>query len=446
MSSDACWNVLPTEMKLAVVGLLDASDAWQLANTSMESYALALPVLFRTVHIQSAEALHVYADAVPKAHNRHIRQLTISTKRATQRRSAQPLRVTDALVEILPHCSQVEQLTLKLAASLTKAVIPCFEALAALESLCIGHCGDAARFPLSERLVVSIAASVPNLRHLSLDHITRSAIHAPDLVGARPFVPVVKGDEDVPDHPLLGHELRLPALLRVPTLKKLRIKDTHLGDPQWETMPVRCALEVLDLGSCYHESTDYNRTCTERIMGNIGHTVDECALNTALTPETFAHAKSAERPRPLTRLRRVHLTPLFPVENVVDTLAALAESPVERLSVECHADDVVDMCDALTDFLHLRVAQGDKGFYRHLLEISFSTVSDLADAFDIGLGARAAAFRRAPEDLPADAAEAVRRLMAYCQELRLGAAKEDKKPVTVMGRGRSASAPAVLFA
>ena len=301
----------------------------------------------------------------------------------------------------------------------------------------------------SERLIVSIAASVPNLRHLSLDRITRSALHAPDLVGARPFVPVVKGDEDIPDHPLLGYELRLPSLLRLQTLKKLRIKDTHLGDPQWETMPVCCSLEVLDLGSCYHESNDYNRICTERIMGNIGHTVGECALNTALTPQTFAHAKHADRP--LKKLRRVHLTPLFPVENVVDTLATLSDSPVERLSVECHADDVVDMCSALEDFLSLRTERGEKGFFEHLLEISVSTVSDLADALDIGLGL-SAIRRRAQDELPADAKAAVQRLEQYCKDLRLGASKptealpEKPQPVTLMGRGRSASAPAVLLA
>ena len=233
----------------------------------------------------------------------------------------------------------------------------------------------------SERLIVSIAASVPNLRHLSLDRVTRSALHAPDLVGARPFVPVVKGDDDIPDHPILGRELRLPSLLCLPALKSLCIRATHLADPNWATIPVACSLEILDLGSCYHESNDYNRMCTERIMGTIGHTVDECALNTALTPQTFAHAKP-DTPRPLKKLRKLHLTPLFPVENVVDTLATLSESPVERLSVQCHKDDVVDMCSALESFLNLRVQRGQTGFYQHLNEITVSTVNDLADALE----------------------------------------------------------------
>ncbi|KAI0639738.1 hypothetical protein C8Q77DRAFT_1069659 [Trametes polyzona] len=411
------WSSLPVEMKLSIVDQLDLDDVRTFAKVNRESYNLSIPSLFRTVNLASAEALHQYAASVPKPYNRHIRQLTICTKRAHQSApGSEPIRASDDLAEILPHCTQLEQLTLSLAASLAKAVIPCFEHLLSLHSLCIDHCGDEARSPLSERLVVSIAASVPSLRQLSLDRITRSAMHAPDLLGARPFVPVVKGDDDIPDHPTLGRELRLPSLLRLPTLQKLRIRDTHLGDPQWETMPVYCSLEVLDLGSCYHESNDYNRVCTERIMGNIGHTVDECALNTALTSQTFAHAKHTEKP--LKKLRKIHLTPLFPVENVVDTLTTLSDSPVESLSVQCHEDDVVDMCSALEDFLNLRAERGEKGFYEHLNEISVSTVADLSDALDIGVGAK----KREQEALSGEGADAVRRLQEYCRDLRLQSA------------------------
>ncbi|KAI0673471.1 hypothetical protein C8Q78DRAFT_1076478 [Trametes maxima] len=407
------WSSLPAEMKLSVVEQLDLDDIRNFANVNRESYMLSIPSLFRSVNLASAEALQQFAATVPKPYHRHIHQLTICTKRANDAPGAASPRVSDALCELLPHCTQVEQLTLNLAASLAKAVIPCFKQLLSLESLCIDHCGDEARSPLSERLIVAIAASVPNLRQLSLDRITRSAMHAPDLLGARPFVPVVRGDEDIPDHPILGRELRLPSLLALPTLKKLRIRDTHLGDPQWECTPVQCTLEVLDLGSCYHESNDYNRVCTERIMGNIGHTVDECALNTALTSQTFAHAKHEQKP--LKKLRKIHLTPLFPVENVVDTLTTLSESPVESLSVQCHEDDVVDMCSALEDFLNLRAERGEKGFYQHLHEINVSTVSDLSDALDIGVGMK----KRVQDALSGESADAVRRLQEYCRDLRL---------------------------
>ncbi|KAI0778515.1 hypothetical protein BD413DRAFT_609116 [Trametes elegans] len=411
---DPTWSTLPVEMKLAIIDQLDLDDVRTFATANREAYRFAIPSLFRCVHLASAEALQQYVDSVPKSYHRHTRQLTICTKRTNNSAGSTPPRATDALAELLPHCTQLEQLTLSLAASLAKAVIPCFEHLHSLASLCIDHCGDEARSPLSERLVVAIAASVPNLRQLSLDRITRSAVHAPDLVGVRPFVPVVRGDEDIPDHPTLGHELRLPSLLRLPTLKKLRIRDTHLGDPNWETMPVYCSLEVLDLGSCYHESNDYNRVCTERIMGNIAHTVDECALNTALTSQTFAHAKHTAKP--LTKLRKIHLTPLFPVENVVDTLTTLSDSPVESLSVQCHEDDVVDMCSAIEDFLNIRAERGEKGFYQFLNEINVSTVADLADALDIGVGGKTPGAQTA---LTGESADAVRRLREYCRDLRL---------------------------
>lgn len=202
-------------------------------------------------------------------------------------------------------------------------------------------------------------------------------MHAPELYGVPPFIPLVQGDDDIPDHPILGSELRLPSLLRLSKLKKLRIRDTHLGDPQWVATPVCCSLEMLDLGSCYHESPDFNRLCTERIMGNVGHTVDEFALNTSLTSQMFDYAKHKELP--LIRLRKIHLTPLFPVENVVDTLTTLSGSPIEQLSVQCHEDDVVDMCSALQEFLSLRTERGEKAFYQRLSQITVKAVSDLND-------------------------------------------------------------------
>lgn len=222
-----------------------------------------------------------------------------------------------------------------------------------------------------------MAASVPDLRELSLDRIARSALHAPELIGAYPFVPVVTGDESIPPHRLLGSELSLPSLLRLPTLKKLRIRDTHLGDPKWAITPIRCSLEFLDLGTCYHETQDFNRVCTERIVANVGHTVDEFSLNTTISTETFAFEQPKETP--LKKLRKIHLTPLFPVENVVDTLSTLSGSPVEELSIRCHEDDVVDMCSALEDFLSLRVERAEADFYKQLSRIEVATVSDIYD-------------------------------------------------------------------
>ncbi|KZT75176.1 hypothetical protein DAEQUDRAFT_807407 [Daedalea quercina L-15889] len=417
MSSTTTWSTLPVEMKLSVVDLLDFHDVKSLSLVNREAYSCTVPSIFRHVKIPDYEALRTYLSSVPKSNNQYVRRLQICTTNSAGQMLAPSVDnhpITDVVAELLAHCPQVEQLTLNLAASLHRSIIPVFRQLKSLNSLTINHCGDEQLAPLSERLVVAIAASVPSLSRLSLDRITRSALHAPDLVGVYPFIPLVAGDEDIPDHPLLGSELRLPSLLRLPTLRKLRIRDTHLGDSQWSTTPVACALEVLDLGSCYHASPEFNRECTERIMGNVGHTVDEFALNTALTPQTFKYAQHNEAP--LKRLRKIHLTPLFPVGNVVDTLSTLSDSPIEQLSVQCYEDDVLDICSALSDFLSLRAERGEQALYKHLTEITVKTVSDLAD----GLYGPFALDGKLPAatTLPQECAKAVRELQDFLRDLR----------------------------
>lgn len=278
-------------------------------------------------------------------------------------------------------------------------------------------------------MVVSIAATVPNLIELSLNCIARSIIHAPELVGALPFVPVVVGDENIPDHPILGAELSLPSLLRLPSLKTLRIRDTHLGDHRWSTTPVYCSLQVLDLGSCYHESLEFNRVCTERIVGNVGQNVDEFSLATAITADCLAAAKPEQTP--LKRLRKIHLAPLFPVENVVDTLSALSDSPIEQLSVKCHEDDVVDMCSALEDFLNLRVERGQTALFGHLTAITVDMVSDLNE---YTMDAKSAG------KIYGDQAGAVKHLQDYCRDLHLASAPT---PATSSGSKCGSSDPSI---
>ncbi|KAI0734567.1 hypothetical protein C8Q72DRAFT_399788 [Fomitopsis betulina] len=415
--STTTWNTLPAEMKLSVVDLLDLHDVKSVSLVNWEAHSITIPSIFRHVKIPDYDALRAYLSSVPKSNNQYIRQLHLSTTTEAGQTTAPSVNshpITDAVAELLAHCSQVEQLTLNLAASLHRSVIPVFQHLNSLTSLTINHCGDEQWSPLSERLVVAMAASVPKLSRLSLDRIARSALHAPELVGVYPYIPLVAGDADVPDHPFLGSELRLPSLLRLPTLRQLRIRDTHLGDSQWATMPVACSLEVLDLGSCYHASPDFNRECTERIMGNVGHTVGEFALNTALTPQTFQYAQHSETP--LKRLRKIHLTPLFPVENVVDTLSTLSDSPIEQLSVQCHEDDVLDICSALSDFLSLRAERGEQALYKHLTKITVKTVSDLAD----GLYGPFALDTQSPATpaLSQECGKAVRELQDFLRDLR----------------------------
>jgi len=250
-----------------------------------------------------------------------------------------------------------------------------------------------------------MAASVPGLQRLSLDRITRSKIHAPELQGIFPIVPVVVNDNDIPDHPVFHSNLSLPSLLRIPTLQELTIHDTHLGDPRWATTPVDCQLRVLDLGSCYHENEDFNSICTQRIMAAVGPTIDKFCLTTAVNDAVFAKPSDT----PMQRLRKLHISPFFPVDSVVDTMSTLAGSPIESLSMQCYEDDVVDVCSALEDFLSVRVERGPH-FYRNLNKIHVPVAAN--------------------EDVcptPEEREErliATRRLQEFCHDLHLSSAVE----------------------
>jgi hypothetical protein len=232
----------------------------------------------------------------------------------------------------------------------------------------------------SERFVVSIAASCPNLRNLKLERISRSTLHAPELVGAFPFIPLVCGDEDIPAHPLLGSELYLPNLLRLPTLRSLSICDTHLGDSRWLTTPSCGRIQALDIGTCCHETEETNSLATEHVMASATAALEELSLSTAVSTERFLDPLTT----PLSNLQKVHLTTYFPADVVVDTLANLAGSlKVETVSVQCYEEDIVDMCEALSEFLALRVerTEGKEPFYENLRLLDVSVVpiqSDIA--------------------------------------------------------------------
>ena len=224
----------------------------------------------------------------------------------------------------------------------------------------------------SERLIVSIAATIPHLTHLILDRICRSALHAPELVGAYPFIPVLVGDESIPAHPTLGNSLYLPSLLSIPSLCELRIRDTHLGDERWATVPVRCRLDVLEIGSCCYESPDFNRICAARIIDAVGHSVAELSLSSSLSSNLTKACR-------LKHLRKLDISSLLPLEHLVETLSTLSTSPISTLSLSCHEDDLTEEYVALEEFLSLCVEHKDDDFYSALTTISLRTV---ADAFE----------------------------------------------------------------
>ncbi|EKM76449.1 hypothetical protein AGABI1DRAFT_63139 [Agaricus bisporus var. burnettii JB137-S8] len=397
----ASWYSLPTELKLAIIAQLAPLDVDALAKTSQASYHACVPARFQAIKLNDFHALLRFLENVPRSYCSSIETLELATH---DEDLFAPTHITlrersDAVVALLSACSRLSSLVLRVSGSLDSTVISPFPHLSNLKNLSISNVSAEDSSPLSERLVVAIAASCHTLQELSLDRVTRSELHAPDLQGV-PYIPLVRGDENVPDHPLLGSDLRLPSLLRLSTLRKLTIRDTHLGDEHWSTTPVACRLQVLDLGSYYHENEDFNQSCTERIMSAVGPTVDTFSLNTAVCNDRL-FAKPSETP--LQKLRKLHITPFFPVDSVVETISNLAGSPIETLSMQCYEDDVVDVCNALEEFLTVKLERGSE-FYNKLNRINVSVT---------------AAGYPATEEEVDERKIAAKKLQDFCRQLRL---------------------------
>ncbi|KAF9254991.1 hypothetical protein L218DRAFT_912819 [Marasmius fiardii PR-910] len=420
-STLASWSSLPAEMKLAVTETLNGGDIRALSLVDRSTYQACLPLMFKDVKIDGQSALTKFLQNVPHNYLRYIRTLHLNTE------SQKPMScrlITEQVNSLLSACNCLEDLTLRLAGSLHYTLLSCFRLLSNLQSLTICNTAMEDIGPLSERFVVFIAASVPNLQRLTLDRISRSKSHASEMTGTFSYVPLVTNDTDIPSHPTLGSDLYLPSLLRIPTLRELTIRETHLGDPRWASVPVACRLEVLDLGSCYHENEDYNRICIERIMAAVGRTVDEFSLETSVSDAVFAKPSVT----PMQNLRKLHISPFFPVDNVVDTMSNLAGSPIERLSMQCFEDDVVDVCTALEEFLSLRVERGPE-FYGKLSRIDVAITAQ--DGVPLAVDDAEAVDERL---------QATKRLQEFCHDLRL--ASHFKNAVTLATgapRGRSSS-------
>jgi hypothetical protein len=100
-----------------------------------------------------------------------------------------------------------------------------------------------------ERLIVALASAVPQLAHLSISGIARSLMHAPELLGAYPLIPISDDSQDVFPPSPISPNLCLPELLALPNLRSLSIQDTHLGDAKWKDAPVSALLDTLVLGA-----------------------------------------------------------------------------------------------------------------------------------------------------------------------------------------------------
>jgi hypothetical protein len=141
-------------------------------------------------------------------------------------------------------------------------------------------------------------------------------------------------------------------------------------------------------------------------MAAVGPTVDEFSLTTAVCNDKL-FAKPSETP--LQKLRKLHITPFFPLDSVVETISNLAGSPIESLSMQCYEDDVVDVCNALEDFLTIKLDRGPE-FYQKLTRINVSVTP---------------AGYSATEEEVEERTKAAKRLQDFCRQLRLSSAVDN---------------------
>ncbi|KAI0053193.1 hypothetical protein FA95DRAFT_1552686 [Auriscalpium vulgare] len=349
MSRHASWNALPSEMRLAIVDLLEHDALAALSLASRANHTLCLPALFHTVSAPSFAALQAFLHHVPPAYGAYIHHLDICTRFL----SPSPVVVppsspgtprSDAVVRLLERAPRLERLHLRLAGGLAPHALAAFPALTRLSDLSIENCDEEDSAPLSERTVVAIALSLPSLRRLSLTRITRSL--CPGVPAAFPSIPTDPAN------------LILPSLLTIPSLRHLAIKDTHLGDPRFASELPTAPLESLELGAYDCLSPTENAANAARILSRVGPSLCRLVLSSALPASTAPFVFPA--------LTSVRLTPLVSPSNIPDTLRSL-RAPMKIIHLQTLPDDLEDVCEALEECeagqwaLHLGVLRALEG-------------------------------------------------------------------------------------
>jgi len=251
------------------------------------------------------------------------------------------------------------------------------------------------------------------------------------------------------------------------SLKRLSIKDTHLGDPEWERSSLmeeeeeeqaQCELECLELGGHCLESEYENGMAVMKILNVTGKSVKGLSLATALPPpppsptlppsptsSIFSFASSWDSEIPSTapatptilaqesgqNISKLHIGPYVSLESLSDTLSHFSSSPIESVSISCFNSDLEDVSKNVEDFLSLRVCRADT-CYASLKHTDVVVVSESGN-----------------DDCVMDQDEtkgedAVRELAEFCWDLglvcrlRQGASEDDYNDTDVgIGEGRA---------
>lgn len=367
------WNHLPAELHLAVARFLPPQDTSALSRTSRTSYNLLVPQIFSDVTIASRSALRSFAMHVPARYGALIRRLSVCTKPG-ERPLVQQVDYTEDLATILATCSCLRSLSLSLAGSLDASTItPVFATLTTVQNFEIGCWGQEETAPVSERIAVSLAASLSSLTHLTLSRITRSALHVDNC--SPPGVPLVLNDHDVPSHPILGEELCIPSLLKLPTLKSLDLRDVWIDcDENMCSQGKLAQLERVSLsGSMYRDGEVESKACLAWLracgpvlrsfktgiplgesqrssgLGKDWMTVEDQSTTPHLPILTNFHV-DAERVALDDLLPMLNLLTACEIKRITITNAAMCAAQ-DAFTRECASDEFEDWQDAIEQFL-----------------------------------------------------------------------------------------------
>lgn len=380
------WRSLPTELLIDIMIRLPSSAVRALAATCRSSHSLCLPAIFANVILPSAESLQAFVLHVPRHYGQYILSLSVCTERKSTH--LDHFSPTDALVEILSASSRLQSLSLSLASSLDPPkIIQAFTHLTNVHTFEIRNCGLEEDTPLSERLVVSLAASLPSIAHLKLSRISRSAACV-DLCDVPYNVPIAMHDFDIPPHPRLGADLALPSLLTIPTLRVLEIRDTWLGGDSrldFGSNESRSPIEKLLLtGNMYtSDNAAFDSDAYTAWIRACRPSLPTLALGTALAPKVDIVPLSpslASRPEiswddeeaELPQMSHLHIdASLVTVDTLSSTMEVLSNCGITRVTIsygdgtpppeplseeddfthQCALDDLKEWQDTVEEFL-----------------------------------------------------------------------------------------------
>ncbi|KIJ14514.1 hypothetical protein PAXINDRAFT_115819 [Paxillus involutus ATCC 200175] len=411
--STSSWQNLPTELHLAIIQLLPPKTIVALSTTSWASHSLCVPEIFADVNLSSARSLYSFVQHVPKHYGPYVKSLSVCTKQ-TRTTALSEFTCTDALVTTLESCTRLQSLSLSLAMSLSaEKAIPVFSNLINVHTLKISCWGREDEAPVSERLAVSLAASLPSLSHLTLSRITRSALHV-DPCDVPYDVPIVMNDFNIPAHPILGSDLALPSLLRLPSLQTVEIRDTWLGcdtkiDLDGSSTPHPSLEKLVLTGSMYSSDAQREAQACTAWLRACGPSLGSFELGSSLTmpqEQTPLGTRATPRRTPLQlpRVSHVHINASrILADDLSSTLDVLSPCGVESISIayedgntgaesapeksaseeefarECALDDLQDWKMVIEPFLLNR----SKAQWNALRCVSVSLAKDVQASWDL---------------------------------------------------------------